>query len=290
MGPMNDAIRQRFSTRTYLDRPIEENTRNRLLDAIRSEGPGPFGHTTRFELVDLTNPEGRETRAAGTYGVIKGARQFIVAVTGRGEKSMEDLGYCFERIVLKATSLGLATCWMAGTLTRRAFARVVHATNDEIVPAICPVGYANPKRTARDGFFRFIAQSHKRKPWTDLFFDGTVGTPLNRQTLNHYAIPLEAVRLAPSASNRQPWRIVRESGTDIYHFYLKRTKGYGQVIREFKIQNIDMGIAMCHFGLAAIETGLTGEWQDMRPGPDGRDMEYVVTWRGSSPPIRVGCP
>jgi nitroreductase len=280
MGSMNDAIRQRFSTRTYLDKPIEEDTRNLLLDAIRSERSGPFGHTTRFELVDLKESEGQETKAPGTYGVIKGTRLFIVAVTGRAEKSMEDLGYCLERIVLKATNLGLATCWMAGTFTRRAFARLVHAAEGEIVPAICPVGYGSPKRTARDSFFRFIAQSHRRKPWTDLFFDGTVGTPLNREKLSRYAIPLEAVRLAPSASNRQPWRIVRELGRDIYHFYLKRTKGYGQVIREFKIQNIDMGIAMCHFELAAIETGLAGQWQEMKPGCDGGGMEYVVTWIG----------
>ena len=275
-----DAIRKRFSTRTYLNKPIEEETRNLLLDAIGSEGSGPFGHPMRFELVDLQESEGQETRAPGTYGVIKGTRVFIVAVTGRGEGSMEDLGYCLERIVLKATSLGLATCWMAGTFTRRAFARLVHAGDDHIVPAICPVGYGSPKRTARDSFFRFIAQSHRRKPWVDLFFEGSVGTPLNRETLHRYAIPLEAVRLAPSASNRQPWRIIREPGREIYHFYLRRTKGYGQIIREFKIQNIDMGIAMCHFELAAIDTGLTGQWREMRPACDGRDMEYVVTWRG----------
>jgi len=58
------------------------------------------------------------------------------------------------------------------------------------------------------------------------------------------------VRIAPSASNKQPWRIVKIEGA--WHFFLERTKGYGdgiifKLLKLADIQRLDMGIAMCHF-------------------------------------------
>ena len=70
--------------------------------------------------------------------------------------------------------------------------------------------------------------------------------------------------MAPSASNKQPWRVVRRG--DDWHFYLQRTKGYGKgsalfaVLRLADLQRVDLGIALCHFELAARELGLAGEW------------------------------
>ncbi len=92
--------------------------------------------------------------------------------------------------------------------------------------------------------------------------------------------------MGPSATNKQPWRIVR--GGDAWHFYLRRTKGYGKGSLAFKalriadLQRVDMGIAMCHFELVAREAGLDGRWVVDDPGldvPDG--VEYTATWRGS---------
>jgi nitroreductase len=91
--------------------------------------------------------------------------------------------------------------------------------------------------------------------------------------------------MAPSASNKQPWRIVRR-GRD-WHFYLQRTKGYGKgsaifvMLRLADLQRVDLGIAMCHFELAARELGLEGAWALDEPavGPLGRGVEYTATWR-----------
>jgi len=93
------------------------------------------------------------------------------------------------------------------------------------------------------------------------------------------------VRLGPSASNNQPWRILR-TGND-WHFHLQRTPGYRKgffqrILRLADLQQIDMGIAMCHFALSAAEKGMRGEWA-VREEPIGRAddrMEYIVTWSG----------
>ena len=98
--------------------------------------------------------------------------------------------------------------------------------------------------------------------------------------------------MAPSATNRQPWRIVRagradDAGYD-WHFHLQRTKGYGKgsplfaALRIADLQRIDLGIAMCHFDLVAREAGLDGRWVVDDPGLalPGRGVEYAATWRG----------
>ncbi|TLN24073.1 nitroreductase, partial [bacterium] len=97
-----------------------------------------------------------------------------------------------------------------------------------------------------------------------------------------YATPLEMVRLAPSASNKQPWRILRQGRN--WHFYLQRTKGYremamGRFTGIADIQRIDMGIAMCHFELAAKDSGLCGKWvMDTKARQLDILTNYVVTW------------
>ena len=69
------------------------------------------------------------------------------------------------------------------------------------------------------------------------------------------------VRQGPSASNKQPWRILKSA--DRFHLYLQRTRGYRNVFTRMAqvddMQRIDMGIAMCHFELTARELGLSGK-------------------------------
>ncbi|MFN2157505.1 MAG: nitroreductase family protein, partial [Anaerolineae bacterium] len=112
-----------------------------------------------------------------------------------------------------------------------------------------------------------------RKPWETLFFELTVADPLSREAAGPYAVPLDMVRAAPSASNKQPWRIVKDGGR--WHFYLQHTPNYKP-----DMQRIDMGIAMCHWALTAQERGLQGEWAVDPPPiaiPDP-DTAYIATW------------
>jgi len=88
------------------------------------------------------------------------------------------------------------------------------------------------------------------------------------------------VRLAPSASNRQPWRILKEKRSNIFHFYLERAKIYAKAIKRIDMQKVDMGIAMCHFELAARELGLTGSWQQQGNQTNREDKEYIISWTG----------
>ena len=283
--PVSEIIKARFSCRTYQETPIEEHTRQRLAEFAASTVHGPLGTQARFELVAATAQDRAALKGLGTYGFIKGATGFLIGATVDGDNNLEDFGYLMERIILYATGLGLGTCWLGGSFTKSSFAARISARDDESVPAVAAVGYIAERRRALDSVIRLGAGSDHRKPWQQLFFEGTLGEPLSRQAAGVYALPLEMVRLAPSASNKQPWRIVKDG--NVWHLYLQRTRGYrnGTLMKSWTVadmQRIDMGIAMCHFELAANELGLQGRWALAEPSIQKPDelTEYTASWIG----------
>jgi hypothetical protein len=189
---------------------------------------------------------------------------------------LEALGYAFELLVLYAVSLGLGTCWLGGTFNRGAFAKAMSIKEGDLFPIISPVGTPLGEKRTVDTLMRFIAKSAIRKPWGDLFFDGGFQTPLTEDTAGPYAVPLELVRLGPSASNRQPWRVVRTP--EAYHFYKAQFPGYASGLG-FDIQRIDLGIAACHYHLSALENNLPGSFTVRQPEITApKNVFYTFSW------------
>jgi nitroreductase len=280
----SDSIKKRVSCRAYKKGPLKESDRQKLKDFLLTNVQGPFGNRVRFELIELVRKERDEIKTLGTYGFIKGASIFIVGAVVKGDRAMEDYGYCMEKNILVATHLGLGTCWLGGTFNRSASASRINKGGDEVVPAITPVGYPSDKKSLMDRTIRFFAKSNSRKAWEELFFCGDTRSPLTRSIAGTYGLPLECVRIGPSASNRQPWRCVKERDKDIFHFYISRTPGYGGIYPDVSLQDIDMGIAMCHFGVALQEMNLKGSWQNLQMAPSQRGLEYIVSWIGEVNP------
>ena len=277
-----DVIRARSSWRSYDGRPLEPGDRARLEEFIAALGPGPFGGRVRLALVEASAEDRAELKKLGTYGMVRGARTFLAGAVGRRPMDMEDYGCVFERVVLYATALELGTCWLGASFNRSAFARAVTLAEDETLPAVSPVGYVASSRTAVDAVTRFFARSKKRKPWRELFFDGAFGRPLSREAAGPYAEVLAMVRLAPSASNRQPWRLLRD-GRGVFHLFLRRTPGYNSKLINVAggdLQRVDMGIACCHFELTARELGLAGRWEVLAPPETDLPARttYVASW------------
>jgi nitroreductase len=224
---------------------MKESDQQKLREFLLTNVRGPFETRVRFELIDLSGKERGEIKTLGTYGFIKGARMFIVGAVAKGNWAMEDYGYCMEKNILAATHLGLGTCWLGGTFNRSASALKINKRDDEVVPAITPVGYPRERKSMMDAAVRFFAKSNTRKAWEELFFLGDTKSFLPRNIAGAYALPFECVRIGPSASNRQPWRIVRETDREVFHFYISRTPGYAEKLLGVSLQDIDMGIAMC---------------------------------------------
>jgi len=281
--PITDIIRQRFSCRTYLEQPIAAEKRQKLKAFIEALPNGPFGGRPQFYLVAADQQDSRALKDLGTYGFIKGATGYLIGTQGDGEKNLEDYGYQMEAIILFATSLDLGTCWLGGSFTRSSFARKINAADDALIPAVTSIGEIANIEDARNGLLRRQINADQRLPWEQLFFNQNFGLPLTPKEAGDYATPLEMLRIGPSASNKQPWRVVKDSGA--WHFYLQRTRGYPQgTLTRFlgiaDIQRLDLGIAMCHFELTARELGLPGKWLSAEPSivkPDEL-TEYTVSW------------
>ena len=123
---------------------------------------------------------------------------------------------------------------------------------------------------------RKAIKADSRVPFEKLFFDGSFDSPLKKEKAGKLAEPLEMVRWAPSAVNKQPWRIVVDKNA--VHFYLKRTKGFISDAAG-DMQKIDMGIALCHFALSAKENGLDVCFNIGNPGiTTDADTEYIASY------------
>jgi hypothetical protein len=281
--PIVDIIPQRFSCRTYQKRHIDEDTRKLLVEYMTVARVGPLGSKLRFELIAATRADMSALRGLGTYGFIKGASGFIVGAMTAHQKNLEDFGYRMEAIILKATELGLGTCWLGGTFTKSSFARKMALQDNESIPAVTSIGYMAETPRWVDGKIRQAAGSDQRLPWEKLFFDQNFEKPLVAPIRAEYTQALEMVRLAPSASNRQPWRMIKDG--DRWHFYLRRSRGYrsnnyAKMLQMADLQRVDMGIAMCHFELTLRELGVSGDWEISDPGLVLPELvEYSISWR-----------
>lgn len=280
--PVTDLIRRRHSCRTYELIPIREDQRQRIIEFLSAIQSGPLGTPTRLTLLAATDQDQDALHSLGTYGFIRGMTGFLVGAVAEGPHDMQDLGYRMEETILLCTDLGLGTCWVGGIFTKSKFAAAIGLQPGEQLPAIATVGYIAARRSLLDRAVGGGAGSRGRLPWASLFFDGSLAAPLSQEAAGAYAVPLEMLRLAPSASNKQPWRILRLG--EAWHFFVRRTAAYGRggmrLVGVADLQRVDMGIAMCHFALTAEEVGLRGRWEVRDPGINKPDplTEYVVTW------------
>lgn len=207
--------------------------------------------------------------------MVVGTDLYVGAKMKQAPHLNEAFGYSFELLVLYAQSLGLGTVWVGGTMDRAAFEKAMELAADEVMPCMTPLGYPAKKMSLRETVMRKGVKADERMNFEELFFDGSFDTPLTQEKAGKLAHPLEMVRLAPSAVNKQPWRIV--IADHAAHFYLKRSKGFsGSTI---DMQKIDMGIALCHFDLAAGEAGLKPRFAQSDPGLAAEGLEYIASYQ-----------
>ena len=269
MENISKLVRERRRVRAYDGTPLSDAHLSRILEYMR-EIENPWSVPVEFRLLD-----------AKKYGlfspVISGTELYVGAKIKRVPHAEEAFGYAFETLVLFAQSLGIGTVWIGGTMKRAAFEKAMEVAEDEIMPCVTPLGYAAKKMSLKETMMRAAVKADSRLEFESLFFDGTPDAPLTPEKAGWARQPLELVRLAPSAVNKQPWRVIVEGNAA--HFYEKKSKGFVSPATG-DLQKVDVGIALCHFDLGAKETGMTPELSIHNPEiPVGADMEYVATWR-----------
>lgn len=269
--PVEKTVKARSSIRTYEERPlsaVEKDKINKYMNNLSN----PFSVNVNFRLLEAKKAVNGEK--LGTYGMIKGAKEFIGASVVDHDLALEALGYSFEKLVLYAASLGLGTCWLGGTFNRSEFAAAMDIKENELFPAISPIGYPLGKKRLGETLVRKFAKSDKRKEWREVFFNNDFSHPLTQEEAGAFAFPLEMLRLAPSAANLQPWRIIYTKNA--VHFYKSKGKSHGNL----DIQRVDLGIGANHFHMAVLEKGLPGRFEKLPISEvqSSEKVDYIFSW------------
>ncbi len=272
--PVNQLIPSRISCRTYEPSPISVEIVEKLQLFIDQQN-ACVKSKMRFVLTSMVDHQKKDQIKFGSYGAISGARDFIVSIFDDKEGDSRELGYVFESIILKATDLGLGTCWLGGTFNRKDFEKKFALSATESIPIVSPVGLSKDHRSLIDSAMRFTGGLDHRKAWQELFFEADEQHPLSKAQAGQYAEALEMVRIGPSASNKQPWRIIKVN--QVFHFFLSRNVGYASMMK-YDLQMNDIGIAQCHFEYSALSTGCQGEWKHLEDHPQPNNLEYCISW------------
>ena len=261
-----ELIAERRSVRTFDGKGLSEKEVSEIMKCAAG-ADNPFDIGIEWRILDAV-------KDGLSSPVIDGTDVYIAGKMKRIPYAEEAFGYSFEKIVLYAQSIGIGTTWIAGTMDRKAFERAMDIRDDEVLPAVSPLGHPAMKMSFREKMMRKGVGAEKRLPFSEICFRDSFDRPLDYEDAGILQQPLEAVRLAPSAVNRQPWRIVVSD--DKVRFYKKASKG--MTSPSWDIQKIDMGIALCHFEVVAMYCGLSVRSHFEDPDIVGDESpEYIVT-------------
>ena len=211
---LKEAINQRHSVRKYTADPIKAEDAAKLNQFIEQCNQESGLH---MQLV-LGDKDAFKT-LLNRYGWFKNVNNYI-ALVGKDDDQLNELsGYYGEKVVLYAQQLGLGTCWVGGTFSRKK--TTFKAEAGEKLSLIISVGYPeNP------------GKPHKSKSVEKL-------SNLNASSPEWFKAGMEAALLAPTAVNQQK-----------FHFELLENgkvaaKGPGA------FGMVDLGIAKYHFEIGS---------------------------------------
>lgn len=265
---MIKAIRTRRSVRTFDGTPLRAEDAQKIMDFAESVN-NPYGIPITWKLLDAQ-------KDSLNSPVISGTNTYIGGKMRREKYAEEAFGYTFEKVVLYAEALGVGTTWIAGTMNRQAFEQAMELSDGEVMPCVSPLGYTAKKMSLRETVMRKGIKADTREDFSTLFYADSLSTPLTSETAGKLQLPLEMVRLAPSAVNKQPWRVIVQDKK--VHFYEKKSKGYTDE-NKWDVQKIDMGIALSHFELGAEDAGINFTFEIKDPNiPTPDDMMYIASY------------
>jgi nitroreductase len=254
-----EAIEHRHSVRSYTGEPLPGELREKLVLFLQN-GWEPYpGARTRAVLLEGVETTGKIFKGfLGSYGAVQNAPAMICMIANVEDPYFyEATGYMGEQWVLYATWLGLDTCWVGGFFRPEVAGDLIGLEKGERVLAVSPVGFAKKDGMSAfyEGLFKFGTKRGARKPLEQISYLEDVVPP------RWIERGMEAVRIAPSSYNKQPWHV----------FYHKDGRISMSSIVEYKDKKpvypgapnssrLCCGIAMLHFKVATRALGIEGRW------------------------------
>lgn len=212
-----EVMKKRHSVRCYTEKKIETGVANELAAYIES-----CNKKSGMHIQLCLNEPNAFNNFMAHYGSFKNVNNYIAIVGKKGKDFEEICGYWGEKVVLKATELGLSTCWVALTYSKGK--SVCKIEKGEKLCCVIALGYGETEGVA-----------HKNKPIESL-------CKVNGPMPEWFRKGMEAAMLAPTAMNQQKFHFTLDGNTVIAKaglgFYTK----------------LDLGIVKAHFEIGAENT------------------------------------
>lgn len=208
-----DAVRTRHSVRSYLPKPIEREK----IEALRTLAQQC---NREYDLhIQIVTDEPKAFSSFLThYGLFDNITNYIALVGKKRDSLDEECGYCGEKLVILAQTLGLNSCWVA--LTYKKIPGAFEIDAGEALVCVIALGYGKTQgKVRRSKKITDVTEAGEHPDW---FLRGA-----------------ESALLAPTAVNQQKFRFLREGNR------VQAVCGRGSCAR------IDLGIVKYHFELGA---------------------------------------
>ncbi|GAA4509327.1 hypothetical protein GCM10023191_070400 [Actinoallomurus oryzae] len=278
-----DLIHSRRSCRSFQRRDLTSADREELMRAIRD-------HTRPDHLIG-TSPIRLEYVAAPlTAWPAVGVHEFIVAIAPRDYDRLAiiDVGRSLHKVVLHATRMGVATCWIGPGADQTGIVTHLDGRFDpceDHVVCVCALGYRSHFKPLT---VRAIERmQHRRLPMTSLFFaDSRLRRPLavDAPPFSPFERCYEACRWSPSTLNSQTTRcaaVTDEAGRTVtrFDFYAATASRY--------YAPVALGIWCATWETGCDALGIKGHFQVLSPDDRGAHdapalPRYDVSWIADS--------
>ena len=209
-----DAVRERHAVRDYTEKPID----SAILTALQEE-INRCNAESGLHIQLISNEPEAFNGFLARYGKFNNVRNYIALIGARSSNLDETIGYYGERIALTAQQLGLNTCWVAVTFSKRKSKCSIEP--GEKLVCVLSLGYGKTQGIP-----------HKSKPMSALF-EGKGAME------DWVQAGMESAMLAPTATNQQNFIVsVRDQKVKI-----RSTGGF--------YSRVDLGIVKYHFEIGA---------------------------------------
>jgi Putative TM nitroreductase len=214
-------IFKRRSIRTFNQELLDVNTLKEIEKKLQTLKPLYENIETEFKILSSDDVNQR---------MMKRAPYYIAAFSQIKEGYLTNIGFMLQQMDLYLSMRSIATCWQGIPTVRK------NITKSTELKFVILMAFGETK----EQLHRFDVSEFKRKPFADIS--------------NNFGVQkiIEAARVAPSATNSQPWYF---TGNDnLINAYIIKPNVLKRIVAG-KYPPIDIGIALWHLKVAAEHFG-----------------------------------
>ncbi len=218
---MREAITKRVSRRSFTGVPFTAEEQNKIHALVESAN-----QESGLLITFLENAGTEFGSFRKTYGMFKNVRSILVMKGPKDDLDLrEKCGYYGESIVLDLVDLGIDSCWVGGTFDKAGFP----VDGAEELVCLIVIGKTE-KLSMKEKLLRAGSGASKNRKTLEERLTSTAEIP------DWVRNGIEAVRLAPSAVNKQK-----------PHFTYDGKTLTASVDVDYHLDLVDLGIAKKHF-------------------------------------------